>query len=317
MNRLRTHFYMTIALLLAASPVAADPSACGFREAFVQPDIGHAGHVPVYEASADPKIGGAKALAFVNSLYVNTDGTRISYKVDDPHAEHGAINDIGNALRCKHCDAEFEKIAAAHWMPLDQTWKILSSSVIERDQRPATKGLPCVDKDNYLISATADVSVAGGYAREGDCDASKWIDALTVDALVLPSRAPGAPPTPFEARKAMTRSVAIAVTLVGPRRLSYGIVGDTGPANNLGEASVAMNRTLNGLAPSEIPTTQKDAETRFQGPRSLVLVFPMPANRLPYPVNHDTVEAFAKARFEAWGGEVRLATCLTEIPGAQ
>jgi hypothetical protein len=44
-------------------------------------------------------IGGRSPLAFVTPLKVNTDGTRISYKVDDPRAKNGAINGAARTPR--------------------------------------------------------------------------------------------------------------------------------------------------------------------------------------------------------------------------
>jgi hypothetical protein len=115
---------------------------------------------------------------------------------------------------------------------------VLSPNVIEKHTKT---GKPCVTAGNYLVSKTADVAVAGAWRRDGDGDQSKWIDALTIPSLVLPS------PSEFQARKALTRNFVVAMTLGQPRQLVYGIVGDTGPNNELGEASVEMNRILNGL----------------------------------------------------------------------
>jgi hypothetical protein len=94
-------------------------------------------------------------------------------------------------------------------------------------------------------------------------------------------------------------------------------VGDFGPHDKLGEASVAMNRTLNGLAEGDNPKNGADADKRFRGPRSLVLVFPGKVhaeNLLDYPVTRDRVVSIAKARFDAWGGLKRLDQCAAAIP---
>ncbi len=315
MGKSRLKSATSLVMCLVACNVMAQPLSCGFQQAFDRPDQGGAGTIHVYESKLEPKIGGVKALAYVSSLKVNTDGTRISYKVDDPKAQHGAINDIRNALRSGRTIDEFEAAAAAKWQPLDKTWQILNPQVLEKDTKKTKSGAPCVDQNNYMISMTADVSVAGGYGRQGDCDATKWIDALSVQAIVLPSPE-NKVPTQFDTRGATTRSVAVVMTLDGARRISYGIVGDKGPTQKLGEASVAMNRKLNGLPDGENPTSDADAVKRFQAPNSIVLLFPAKANRLPYPVTAATVEKFAMARFHAWGGEARLNACLGEMPEA-
>jgi hypothetical protein len=285
---------------------AAD--TCGFSPAFTRPDERGTQRVQVFQGPAEPGSGGAAPLAFVSTLKVNTDGTRVSYKVDDPRAVNGAINPIGNALRRGQTVADFERIARNNWEPVEETWRVLSANVIEKDKKT---GKPCVAADGYLVSKTADYSVAGGAARDGDCDQGKWIDALTIPALVLPSR------SEFQARKALTRSLVVAMTMGEPRRLAFGIVGDTGPEDEIGEASVEMNRMLNGLPAGAVPRNGKDAVQRFQGPKSIVLVFPGPANRLPYPVTPERVMDRAKARFEAWGGMERLAACAAQLPASR
>ena len=306
-----------VALVVAATPSPAQQPACGFHRVFVRPDEDGLGKIWVYEGAPSSAIGGAKPLAFVSPLKVNTDGTRISYKVDDPRAANGAINDIRYAFNDPSRPiSDFEAIARANWLPVAQVWRVLSPDIIERDKRPGKEGRPCIDADNYLVSMTADSSVAGGGNREGDCDQTKWIDALTVPAIVLPTPTRRRP-SEFDQRGALTRSVAVAMTLAGPRRLALGIVGDLGPEDRLGEASVAMNRILNGLASSDNPRSGADADERFQAETSLVFVLPGEDNRLPYPVTGARAGAFAKARFDAWGGESRLQACLAEIVEAR
>jgi hypothetical protein len=288
-------------------PVLQGADGCGFTRAFDRPDDGGRKMVPVYEGRAEQASGGAAPLAFVSPLKVNTDGTRISYKVDDPRAANGAINDIRNAMHKGFTIGDFEKVAASDWEPLNRTWRVLSAAVIEKDTKT---GKPCVAQGGYLVSKTADVAVKNGRKRDGDCDQSKWIDALTIPALVLPLS------SQFQAKKALTRNFVVVMTLEH-KRAAYGIVGDAGPADQLGEASVEMNRILNGLPAGTIPKNAKDAINRFQAPKSLVLIFPGAPNRLDYPVTPERVMAQAKARVADWGGEARLAACLAEIPEAR
>lgn len=280
--------------------------SCLFSVAFHRPDEGGKGTVAVYEGKAEAGSGGAAPLAFISELKVNTDGTRISYKVDDPAAKHGAINHIEYALRKGKTIADFKKIAKQNWEPLEETWKVLDDQIIEKSK----SGKPCVDADNYLISMTADVSIAGGFEREGDCDQSKWIDALTIPALVLPQK------SQFQSRGALTRNLVVVMTLEGPRRFAFGIVGDIGPKEKIGEASVEMNRILNGLPPGSIPKNEADAIERFQGPKSFILIFPGAANRMAYPITPERVRTESEARFKAWGGEARMIACAAEIAGA-
>jgi hypothetical protein len=275
-------------------------SDCNLQIAFDQRDCTR--QIYVYKGSAEPASGNTEPLLFVSSLKVNTDGTRISYKVDDPRAQHGAINDIRNALHTGATIEQFQAAAAADWEPVDKTWNILSSAVIEKDTKLHKTGKPCVMSDGYLVSKTADVAVADGWARDGDCDQTKWIDALTIPALVLPKS------SPFQPRRAVTRSLVVAMTL-DQNRIAYGIVGDAGPSNKLGEASVEMNRILTGLPAGMVPANRADAKLRFQGPASLIIVFTGNENRLAYPITPQRVHDLAKARFDAWGGQDRLKAC--------
>src|SRR4029077_19749867 len=103
--------------------------------------------------------------------------------------------------------ADFERIASANWEPLERTWRVLSDSVIEKDTKRNRTGKPCVAADGFMVSKTADVSIAGGFARDGDCDQSKWIDALTIPTLVLPME------SQFQSEGARTRNWVVVMTL--------------------------------------------------------------------------------------------------------
>lgn len=305
MRRLSFVVTSVVSLAMAGSVVAQD---CGFVRAFQRPDERGTRTVNVYEAGPSPAIDGLRPLLFVSSLKVNTDGTAISYHPRDPRGRTLAINNILNAMHRGRTIAEFEAIVASDWRPIERTWATLSDRVIERDR---ATGLPCVTPDGYLVSMTSDVAVDGGFNRVGDCDAAKWIDPLTVSSLVLPIGN-----TQFERRGATNRTPIVAMTLGGGGRIAYGLVGDKGPADEIGEASVAMNRRLNGLTSTERPANYSDAVARFQAPRSVILIFPGTRNRTPRPLTDERVSAHAQAMFERWGGRARLEHCLAEIPEA-
>ncbi|HEY2663417.1 MAG TPA: hypothetical protein VGI47_03695 [Candidatus Binataceae bacterium] len=298
-------FAALLAVALGAAPIAGrSAELCDLRVSFVRPDQGGSRSVNGYEGRAGPSLRGAKPLVFISDLKLNTDGTRISYQVDDPRAKNAAINNILNAMHKRRTIAEFEELARNDWQPRARTWQVLLKNVIEKDERT---GKPCVGADNFLVSMTADVAVADRWRQVGDCDQSKWLDALTIPALVLPGR------SEFQTKQALTRNFVVVRTLGQPARVAYGIVGDTGPEDELGEASVEMNRILNGLPAGEQPRNYKDEVTRFRGPQSLVLIFPGDFNRVAYPVTSERVAAEVKPRFEAWGGNARLDACLENI----
>jgi hypothetical protein len=301
---LRTLTAICLAALAAGSGAAQDDLACDFRPAFTRADEKGTQRVQVYQSAADSRIGGARALLFISPLKVNTDGTRKSYNARDPRARTIAINNILNAMPRGKTIAQLEAAYRAGW-PLPETWTILSTGVIERNR---VTGKPCIDSAGYPVSKTSEVAVRGGFARDGDCDQSKWLDALEVNALVLPKGS-----TEFEARNATNRTPVVAMTLNPARRVALGIVGDKGPVAELGEASVAMNRTLNGLPDDALPANYADAVARFQAPRSAVLLFPGAAHKVAYPLSRSSVNAATGAIFERWGGKRRLEACIAQL----
>lgn len=303
----------TIALLAAvAVPVHAWP-ACGFVKAFQQPDEGGSQQVQVFEGAPVPALAGARPLLFVvGSLKVNTDGTKISYHQDDvtgrrcagdAAAGPCAINNIRNAFR-NHArpESDFEAVRDAGYPP-DRTWQVLSEHIIEKDKR---SGKPCLSADGYLVSMTADVAVDGGFARQGDCDQSKWIDALSVPALVVPGQ------SKFLKLGVAKRSLVLALVPSARQRVVAGIVGDVGPGNELGEASVAMNRQLNGLPGTEVPRHRRDAIDRFQAGRTAVLVIPGDGAKLTRPITAQRVADAGADALGKLGGMARLYACLRD-----
>lgn len=302
---------LAIAFLPAQATAQAASDTCGFVRAFSQPDEGGAQTVHVYRGDSSAKIGGARPFAFVvPDVKVNTDGTRISYAADDPRAKTKAINDIRNAYNNPSRPiSDFEAVRDGGWKPTARVWSVLSSKIIEKDARPGKEGLPCLDDKGFLVSMTAIRATNSG--AQGDCDQSKWVDALTVPAFVLPGG------SQFGPGGAGLGNVVVGLTLHQPRRITLGIVGDIGPHNEIGEASVEMNRVLNGMPQGATPTNRVDAENRFQGPKTLFLVLPGQSNRISQPINAETVKSFAEARFNAWGGVARLEACMPEIPEAK
>ena len=304
-----THALALIAAL--ALPINATAS-CGFVKAFQQPDEKGSQRVQVYKGDPVPELQGARPLLFISSLKVNTDGTKISYHqrdvtgrrcAHDPGAGPCAINNIRNAFRNPaRSETDFEAVRDAGY-PAAQTWQLLSSSIIERDKQT---GRPCVSPEGYLVSMTADVAVDGGFSRQGDCDQSKWIDALSVPTLVIPVQ------SKFLGLGVVKRNIVLALSRSDSKRVVAGIVGDIGPADELGEASVAMNRALNGLPDSELPKHRGDAIERFQAGRSAVLVFPGDTSRLARPITPQRVAQAGADALNNFGGMDKLYGCIRD-----
>jgi hypothetical protein len=180
---------------------------------------------------------------------------------------------------------------------------VLSPQIIEKN---AQTGKPCTSTDGYLVSMTADVAIAGGFNRQGDCDQSKWIDALAVPALVVPGE------SRFLAHGVTKRSIVIAFSPGTTKRVVPGIVGDVGPPGELGEASVAMNRMLNGLPETEVPKHRRDAVQRFQAGRTAVLMFPGTSAVLARPITPQRVADAGNAALTKFGGADKLYSCIRD-----
>jgi hypothetical protein len=309
------------ALVLAViTPVAGSVSfagECGFRHKFTRPDENGAQTVRVFEGEPVAALNNARPLLFITSLKVNTDGTKISYHKDDvtgrrcatdPTATPCAINNIRNAYR-DHTRpvSDFIEVRDAGF-PNPRTWQVLSEDIIEKDK--VTKK-PCVTADGYLVSMTADVAVEGGFNQVGNCDQSKWIDALTMPALVLPKSTP-AIPSEFNASGIKKRSIVVAFSRSDTKRVVEGIVGDFGPAKELGEANIAMNRALNGLAVTDQPKHRQDAIDRFQAGRSAILLFPGAEFVLARPISGERIAAAGQAALSKFGGADKLYRCVRD-----
>jgi hypothetical protein len=310
---LRRACAVAAAVIAASASTAAFAGQCGFQHAFSRPDEGGSVTVKVFRGNAVPTLGNRRPLLFiVPSLKVNTDGTKISYHQDDPTGRRCqnnpaltpcAINNVQNAFRDhRRPVSEFEAVRNAGY-PSPRTFQVLSPKIIEKNKN---SGKPCITADGYLVSMTADVAVDGGFTRQGDCDQSKWIDALTVPALVIPGN------SQFLELGVGKRSLVMAASRSATKRVVPGIVGDIGPAQELGEASIAMNRALNGLPDSELPKHRQDAIERFQAGRSAVLIFPGPAAVLARPITSARVAEAGAEALAKFGGAEKLYGCIKD-----
>ena len=312
-------------LLCAAGPAAvtvlstavALAGQCGFEHEFTRPDEHGTTTVKVFQADPVPALGNRRPLLFITSLKVNTDGTKISYHQQDPRgrrcesdpaAAPCAINDIRNAYNdFTQPISDFVSVRDAGY-PLPRTWQVLNPNIIEKD---AATEKPCITADGYLVSMTSDVAVDGGFSRVGNCDPSKWIDALTVPAIVLPKNT-ASNPSQFAASGVGKRSIVVAFSPSAANRVVSGIVGDFGPVKEIGEATVAMNGALNGIPASDQPKHRQDAKDRFQAGRTAILLFPGSEFVLARPIDAARVEAAGKDALDKFGGAEKLYGCIKD-----
>lgn len=299
-----------LSLLLAASPFmtqgsqAQDATApkCAMKPAFQQADKDAPGKFTPVWADA------AGNLMFIEKLNVNTDGTRRSYAVDDFWGQTRALNNLCNAMSdaCAGLDEPglrarriaTQSAAQANW-PADQLAKTrLSPSII-----PLKNGKPCPAVDGYLVSATA-----LHIAKVTDvCDLNSYVDALKTPALVIPKSKPGQP-SQFQARNVRVGDLVAAMRIDQSQPL-MAVVGDSGPVDSLGEASIAMNGRLLGKAAE--PVNYKEVKT-WVVPRTFVLIFAGSRNTAQPYMSTDRIDPDAGERFQAWGGVARAQSCVAD-----
>ena len=244
----------------------------------------------------------SSAIFFVEGLHTNTDGTRRSYSVEDPWGERRALNNLCNAMHnsCRELQSNAERhqrmvdvkaAEAAGWPAAALAKTRLSSNVIVMKN-----GKPCDEIDGYLVSSTA----LRKPHIDDKCDLSNYVDALTVPALVIP-----------QGTNALTRrgvKVGDLVVALAPGSDSpvYGVVGDTGDADKLGEASVAMNGQLKGLARK--PANAVDLKN-WEISSAEIVIFPATRNQKNPYLDQSSIKATVEPLFDSWGGVRRMAAC--------
>ncbi|WP_158660409.1 glycoside hydrolase family 75 protein [Paraburkholderia terrae] len=295
--------YLTASTLMVGSVRGAE---CGMPQRASQVNLNvRAGTTPVWSDSE------SRFVFFQTGLHTNTDGTSRSYSVDDFWGERTALNNLCNAMsdECAGLDAdglkarrlETQRQQAAHWPNVAETRISPQIIAFDNDRKP------CAPVDGYLISATALHKV-----KHDACSQEAYVDALKVPALVLPGRLKAAKPTTFQDKGVEVGDLVVAI---GPsKQIVYGVVGDTGPATKLGEASIAMNGLLLGKVSPPVNYQEIRGRGRFQGkgwdvPKARILIFPRSRDKDQPFLTAAEIKAAAEVRFEQFGGQERLEAC--------
>ena len=256
------------------------------------------------------------SLLFIEALNVNTDGTRRSYRVDDFWGEREALNNLCNAMTdaCAGLDTAglkqrrviTQQAAAAGW-PADLLAKTrIASSII-----PFKNGKPCPVVDGFLISATA----LHRPQMTDVCDISNYVDAAVTPALVLPKNPSGATNSGFTQRNAKVGDLAVALRLDVLKPV-FAVIGDTGPAGELGEGSVALNGKLLDKTVPPRNYLELRGKGPFKGkgwtvPASVVLIFPGTRQAADPWMTPQRIDEAAARLFDTWGGVPRVQACIT------
>lgn len=299
---------LLVATLLTLHAVRAPGQECRMSLAFMQPDQNARGRATPVWADA-----GNSSLFFIESLNVNTDGTRRSYSVPDFWGQTNALNNLCNAMSdsCSGLDTAglrnrrliTQRAFALGWPAAELRQTRISPAII-----PFKDGKPCPNVGDFLVSATA----LHKPVVTDVCDISNYIDALDVAAFVLPKNPPHGI-SGFAARQAGIGDLVVAM-LPGGTTPVYAVVGDLGPARELGEGSIALNGRLLGRTEEPRNYTEVLGRPPFRGrgwqvPRALVLVFPATRDRANPFMTTPRINEEAMRRFQDWGGVERLNSC--------
>ena len=256
---------------------------------------------------------GAKPLIlFQTHLRVNTDGSPLSYHPQDPLGRDKALNNICNAIAVRRvgektnlCLTEFkaaidvfEKFRDTKYQKIPDGFQITWTNVLAtvKDQG---KNVPCVFTSGPFIGYFGSLTALrnGLTTNKGECDINDQVNPVTVPALVLAG-----------GDNVMKRFGARVGDLLfafdpGTGRFSAAIIGDTGPADNLGEGSVFLNMQL--LGTTAAPSNKADTfKLSIEDTQVLVAIIPTSRSfQQVKPYTKDNIDA----RVTQWQKEAGFA----------
>lgn len=254
-----------------------------------------------------------KIILFQTNLRVNTDGSPLSYHPQDPRGRTKALNNICNGIAVRRVGSDsnlcfsafgeairvFEKFRDSNFQTVPAGFRITWNKVLATVQENG-KDVPCVFKSGefkgYFGSLTALRN--GLTTNKGECEVNDQVNPMTVPALVL---AGGQNPV-----KDFGAKVGDLLIAYNPRTQLFtaAIIGDTGPADNLGEGSVSLNMKLLGAT---TPPTNKQETFRLSIENTKVLIAIIPGSRLfnvAKPYTADNINQ----RIDAWRTEAGFTT---------
>ena len=287
-------------------------------------------------------------------LQVNTDGAENSYHSDRINADDrniGAVNIVCNAdvklyprtwwsfLRRPeplNCYAKngvsveprymeiYKAIKNAEWKPAEGyriafNWDILAKKESNSfwPLRMFEPDRPCVNPSGFFVSKTK----LAHYTPKDQCDQRAYLDSNEEKAVVLPQHWFADWSSQVAARWAsfLPGDVVVAHRPAEggqPETWVFGIVGDSGPLQKFGEATMAFNWQLlrNSGSIREKIRTFKEAlmlDTDMLKPQEIpLLVLERTAPALGGNYSAANIEAKAREEFAKWGGEARFKACL-------
>lgn len=257
-----------------------------------------------------------KLILFRTNLAVNTDGIPISYHPYDLRGDSIALNSILNGIfvirkadgvnlsvprpKGKYSKAERNKMAAqaysviekwrdSKYTTIPQGFKISWQSVLV-----ASEGKPCIFSTGkykgYFASATSLTNHLS--SNLGECNCNNQVDPFVIPALVLAKN--GNIKNPVRTYGATLGDLVLAYNPT-TGNLVYGIVGDTGPDDNLGEGSVILNMKLKGQ--TRFPATKRETYDLATDKNILICILP---NSHSYQLERPYSQENIKTRITNW-----------------
>ena len=254
-----------------------------------------------------------KVILFQTNLRVNTDGSPLSYHPQDPRGRTKALNNICNGIAIRRgnsnknlCFSEFgraiqvfEQFRDSNFQTVPNGFPITRQNVLANVKENG-KDDPCVFKSGEFKGYFGSLTALRNNltADRGECDVNDQVNPMTVPALVL---AGGQHPV-----KAFGAKLGDLLIAFNPRTqlFTVAIIGDTGPADNLGEGSVSLNMKLLGTT---TPPTNKEETFRLSIENTKVLIAIIPGSRLFNVQKPYTAENISQ-RIDDWRAEAGFSS---------
>lgn len=266
---------------------------------------------------------GVPSIYFHSDVDVNTDGSSRSYHPADPRGRTVALNNIGNAIsgiwnaRGNRVDCEprsgacFTRYIDTFVAARDSGWNPVGTPRVETDgmipwklDTESGRRVPCTIQSGpyrgFFVSQTSFIV----DRSKPECEQSRYLDSLAFRAAVLPKRTAW---TSQGARAEKGDLVVVHSPATG--RTAFGILGDTGPAKGIGEASVAMAAYLRDRPVSPSATYAEIKALALDGAQ--YLIFPGEAVRahIQGALTQEGIDRAVEEVFRRWGGPERMARC--------
>ncbi len=340
----------------ASSPAAADP-VCKMQRFIMTLATGSAAarSLPVL-LDQKPTNAGAPVtlLTVLRHVTVDVDGSPRSYHPDDPHAKGtctGETGPDGNERYSGVC--ALDDFASAHLLvfhgpqklgkghfetPWKSIWPLIHdkkltpydlkqyvptapdgfyffywkerdlTAFFKREIIPQTSGgFPCLHDSGYFVAATTFKRDAA--ALPDGCAPSRFFDAEQIPFFVLPDDAFG---------NARVGDIVVArLEGTAVERVVFGVVGDTGPVWQIGEASVAFNQAL--LAKSRPILNGHDlSDLNISGTPVTLLVLSGTKPQLDGNYSRQNIEEVGRREFARWNDDPakptqRLDACVRQL----